>query len=500
MTVGERFRASVLKHPQRPAYADDRGELRYEQLWQRAASAAAALGAEGVASQDRIAILAGEGSDYLVALMGLWLLGAVPIPINRAQTEDKTRFILSQSDPRRVLVAHGEPMAALVDPDKQIPLARVLAVSDAGPAPDVPLAPCQDEQANAMILYTSGTTGTPKGVLHSQRALVLNAVEMSEFLELDKEDRLFLNIPFYFSNSISHILMCLFNGACLCAAHGFLFADALLEQVRALNANVFGGVPAHYVRIADAFAGQALASPVTKLVNSGDHLPINVLKTLRECFGNAQIYCVYGISECAPRVCCLEPARLDEKVGSVGRPLPATSVSIRDESGEALPAGELGEIHVLSECLMREYFAAPEITARSITEHGFATGDMGYLDEEGYLFITGRLDSVFKSGGEKVSCRLIEETLRDAPVFEELLEDLVVLPESDHYLGHVPVAYYKPRSGEPVPSRPLRQALKLHLPASHIPNRFVAVREVPRSPSGKVEKARLRDTDNHLPA
>ncbi len=492
MNALEIIRKSVEAHRQRPAYEDDETSLTFGEVWQLAQNVAGHLVSSGIGSNDRVALFLEDGSDALCALIGIWLAGGIPIPINRSLNEEKIGFIINQADPHWALVS-PEGIGDRIADSKQIRIEGASACKTAEiRVPDI----ASDD--DAMILYTSGTTGVPKGVLHSHHALALNAVEMSDFLGLSPTDRLFLNIPFYYSNSISHLLMSLFKGSCICATFGFLFGDALLKKVAAFKATGFGGVPAHYVRVADALEEGAIAPELRFLMNSGDHLPINVLKTLLKAFPSAEFYCVYGISECAPRVCCLPPDKVTEKMGSVGRPLPSTEIEIIDENGAPARTGEIGEVYVRSACLMKEYFRAPEVTAESMTEKGFKTGDLGYVDEDGDLFLTGRNDAVFKSGGEKVSCRLIEETLRDSELFHDCMEDVVVLAMEDHFLGKVPCIYYVSRPGSDFDQRAIRRYLSSKLPRSHIPSEFVALREIQRSASGKVVKDALRDPANRM--
>jgi acyl-CoA synthetase (AMP-forming)/AMP-acid ligase II len=490
----EIIRKSVEIHSQRQAYEDEKSSLTFEEVWQLAEGVAGHLASAGVGANERVALFLEDGSDALCGLIGIWLVGGIPIPINRSLNEEKIGFIVNQADPHWALVP-AEGIGDRVPDSKQIKLESASACARADVA-----VPKLASDGDAMILYTSGTTGVPKGVLHSHHALALNAVEMSDFISLGPQDRLFLNIPFYYSNSISHLLMSLFKGSCICATFGFLFGDALLKKVAAFKATGFGGVPAHYVRIADAIEDGADTPELRFLMNSGDHLPINVLKTLLGAFPSSEFYCVYGISECAPRVCCLPPDKVTEKMGSVGRPLPSTEIEIIDENGAPARAGDIGEVYVRSACLMKEYFRAPEVTAESMTENGFKTGDLGYVDEDGDLFLTGRNDAVFKSGGEKVSCRLIEETLRDSELFRETLEDVVVLAIEDHFLGKVPCVYYVAKTDADFDQRAVRRYLSAKLPRSHVPSEFVALNEIQRSASGKVVKDALRDPANRVSA
>ena len=488
INVVEQLVGSFERHAKQTAYEDASDRFDFETLEGFALGGVELLKEAGIKPGERVAIYMNDGTDYLCALLATWLCGAVPVPINRSQKIETVEYVLHQC----------ESSATLVDEDVEVKTASPLIHWHRRERSRKEVqAVTVNGDDDAMVLYTSGTTGMPKGVRHSHHALALNAVEMSAMLELSPKDRVFLNIPFYYSNSISHVLMTMFNGACLCASHGFLFGEALIEAARSCQATGFAGVPAHYVRMTDS-TNEPVASSLRFLMNSGDHLPVDVLRALLKIFPGCEMFCVYGISECAPRVACLAPNLIRDKMGSVGKPLPATEIVVRDETGAPVASGELGEIYVKSDCLMKEYFRNPEANARSMTEHGFKTGDMGYIDEDGCLFLSGRQDSVFKSGGEKVSCRLIEETLRDSQQYAKIFRDVVVTEAPDHFLGKVARVYYVPRAEDATALKAVKKELNKVLPKSHVPKDFVALKQIERSPSGKIVKQRLFDPENLL--
>ena len=493
LSVIDAVASSVDRVPQAPAYEDDHTTLSYHELWTLGLAASRRLRQAGMTPGSKVAILLADRAPALIALIGIWMTGAIAVPVNRTQKADKLSFILDQCDSHLILISDEQQK----DPER--PDTPYLVWPESFET-DVTLPAPHDnpETRDAMILYTSGTTGVPKGVLHTHRALTLNALEMSAALGMDASDRIFLNIPFCFSNAVSHVLMALFHGACLCVHNGFLFGDALIDAVKTRDITGFAGVPAHYVRITD-MVESPVESRLRFLMNSGDHLPINVLRRLLELFPHTDIHCVYGISECAPRVCSLEPSLLPQKLGSVGRPLPSTTVTVRDEDQSLLPTGELGEVYVESGCLMKGYYANPTANEKYMTEHGFRTGDLGYLDPDGCLFLTGRMDSVFKSAGEKVSCRLIEETLRDTGTFSTLIKDTVVIASDDHHLGKVPHVYFVKNQFDEKAFRSLRREVKKALPRNHEPGEYISVREIPRSPSGKLIRVELLESSNLEP-
>ena len=216
-------------------------------------------------------------------------------------------------------------------------------------------------------------------------------------------------------------------------------------------------------------------------MNSGEHLPVPVMLQIREKFPTLEIYCVYGLTEVAGRLCVLSSDLIDSKTGSVGRPLPGMKVHIRDENGQVLPAKAEGEVYVEGVCLMRGYLNNEEANTKSLTPVGFATGDFGYLDEDGYLFIIGRHDDIIKVGGEKVSLKTIEEAIFGFECFD----DFIVAPVYDDNMGHVPCVYYVLKEGMKFKRKELLKLLRQRLPSVYIPAYFSKVDEVPRSDSGK---------------
>jgi acyl-CoA synthetase (AMP-forming)/AMP-acid ligase II len=202
---------------------------------------------------------------------------------------------------------------------------------------------------------------------------------------------------------------------------------------------------------------------------------------------NIQFFCVYGLTEVAGRLCILPPEKLDIKYGSVGLPLPGMEISIRDKSGQKVGVGEVGEVHVKGVCLMKGYLNNPEANKKSMKPYGFATGDFGYLDIDGYLYLQGRHDDIMKVAGEKVSVKMIEEKIFGFQPFA----DFMVSPVFDEHMGNVPGVSYVLKDGATFNKKELLKHLRKSLPANHIPVHFNEVDEIPRASSGKVLRNKL---------
>jgi acyl-coenzyme A synthetase/AMP-(fatty) acid ligase len=184
----------------------------------------------------------------------------------------------------------------------------------------------------------------------------------------------------------------------------------------------------------------------------------------------------------------LRPDELDERKGSVGRPIGAMRVTARDAHGVAVPAGRTGELYVTGPLLMRGYLDEPEINARTLTEHGLRTGDFGHVDADGFVWVEGRKDDIIKRGGEKVSVVHVQEALFALGRFD----DVAVLAVPDEILGHVPVAFVVPREPEGFRGSRVLRELREALPSTTLPSRIVAVERIPRTGSGKAIRAELR--------
>jgi acyl-coenzyme A synthetase/AMP-(fatty) acid ligase len=183
----------------------------------------------------------------------------------------------------------------------------------------------------------------------------------------------------------------------------------------------------------------------------------------------------------------LAPDELDRRRGSVGRPLPGMSVTVRDSAGRELPDGAEGELYVSGPLVMQGYLDEPDITAGTLTSHGLRTGDFGRRDTDGFVWVEGRRDDIIKRGGEKVSIVHIQEALRALGTFA----DVAVIAVDDAILGHVPVAFVVPADGLPLKRTAVMRELRGVLPATSLPSRIVPLDEIPRSGSGKAIRAEL---------
>ncbi|MGZ4199572.1 MAG: class I adenylate-forming enzyme family protein [Thermoleophilia bacterium] len=480
--------------PERSLLTTQRGSYGYAGFACRAATLAGELAAGGLARGDRAALALDAYDDLFVAMFAVWMAGGVVVPLNTTLPAADLDWLIARSRPQVVLSAASgtspalAPMAAA-----DAPRHHAVAAVDLPEAPPealealVPVAP--DELA--MVMFTSGTTGRPKGVCQRLRAIGANAALVADRLELGADDRIFINTPPYFTSGICHFLTLMAHGGGTAGRAGFFFGGGLLDEIAEAGCTGFGGAPAHLVRVVEPLDAAHPAGGLRFWVSSGDHLPLDVIERAQRVLPDLRLFNMYGLTEVSGRLCVLLPEELDRHRGSVGRPIGEMVVSVRDPEGAVLPDGEVGELYVAGPLVMEGYLDEPDLNETSLTPHGFRTGDFGHRDESGFVWVAGRRDDIIKRGGEKVSLVHIQEALRALGLFA----DVAVIAADDELLGRVPVAFVVPSDPDGFQRTAVMRSLRRALPATSLPSRVVALLEIPRTGSGKPIRPELLRLD-----
>ena len=468
----------------------------YADVEARATRVAAALLAAAGRRGARIALVLEEYDQFFVCMLGAWLAGQVVVPLNVSLPQPDLDWLVDKSAPDVIVLpedgvcptAIGGPLRLVVTADAD-GLVDGVGVAGGGAAPAVPEAELEavGEDELAMIMFTSGTTGLPKGVQQTLHSVSGNAGHVARVLGLGADDRIFINTPPYFTSGICHFLTLLANGGGVAGQLGFYFGTGLLDEMEAEGCTGFGGAPAHLVRVVEPMK-EPRGHSFRFWVSSGDHLPLPVIEKLRRVLPGVGLFNMYGLTEVSGRLCVLPPAELDLKAGSVGRPIGDMRVVARRGDLTEAARGEQGELYVTGSLLMQGYLDEPDITAATLTAHGLKTGDFGKVDESGAVWIAGRKDDIIKRGGEKVSIIHVQEALQALGRFA----DVAVVAAPDDILGHVPVAFVVPIEPEGFKASKLLRELRGVLPSTSLPSRVMAVEAIPRTGSGKAIRAELR--------
>jgi malonyl-CoA/methylmalonyl-CoA synthetase len=433
------------------------------------AQLAHALAADGAAPGERVAMQVAKSAEAIMVYLACVRAGYVLLPMNTGYTADEVAY----------LVGDARPVVVLDDAR----LAELAARADAMPTTFTDHVAAPDELA--AILYTSGTTGRPKGAMLSQRNLASNSATLAELWGFRPGDVLLHALPIFHTHGLFVATNCsIANGSPMVFLEKF-DAD---EVVRALpRCTVMMGVPTFYTRLlAHAGFGPDTCSAMRLFISGSAPLLASVHDEFRARTGHA-ILERYGMTETS--MLTSNPLDGDRRPGTVGFPLPEVDVRVVDDDGRVQPSGAVGGIEVRGPNVFGGYWGRPELTATEFTADGwFRTGDVGMFDADGYLHIVGRSKDLIISGGLNVYPKEIEDVIDG---LEGVLESAVVgVPDADFGEAVVAIVVAAP-GADPEPAA-LRAAARERLASFKVPKRVHVVDALPRNAMGKVEKAVLR--------
>ncbi len=467
--------------PDRTLLDLDSGRVSYRAFSLLSHALANSLSAKGVGRGDAVPIFSGRYDTVLAGMFASWRLGATALPMNLTLTGAARAAVLKAT--RSAVALADLELAPRLGTDH--PEIRVVEPCD------VPANAATSSSLDLNVLdvdcflnFTSGTTGVPKGVRLSPRKIAANGAAAAQFLGLKEDTRLFVNSPPFYMSGIIHFLTALSVGGAIISRQGFYFGADLLRILAETRATGFGGAPVHLNRvIAEPSApSAALLKGLSFWMSSGDALPTANIRSFNAMFPAVRVVVMYGLTELAGRICAIDLGADPAGIGSVGRPLPNMKVSILDPSGRACRVEETGEIHVESPLRMSGYLGATASAPSPESPAAFPTGDFGHVDEAGRIWLEGRRDDIFKSGGEKVSLQLVRTALSECGEFADF--EAIALPHE--VMGHVPAAAVVPKNPSTFEPRLSLRMLRSKLPASHVPKSLKVVESVPRTGSGKV--------------
>ncbi len=499
--------ASSAKHPQKIALLAEGKPYTYNQLLESAVRIAAALQQNGLQRGDRVAIYMDNTWPCIVSIYGTLLAGGVFLMVNPQTKKDKLQFILKDSE-ATALLTDGHLSRNFLPVIKDLPDLKAVIVSGKIPVKaeeinnikpfedvlsqkaSIEETPIVNPNDLASFIYTSGSTGFPKGVMQTHRSMVFASWSLIEYLRLSEDDRIMLMLPLAFDYGLYQLLMAVNLSATLIVERSFIYPSLIYQGIEKYQATVFPGVPTIYATMIEAHKKSKMQFPsVTRVTNTAAALPVEYLNYLKEIFPNALIFKMYGLTECK-RVAYLEPELLDEKPASVGKAIPGTEVFIRSLKGKATPTGEAGILYVRGPHIMAGYWKRPEQTERMLLpgdipgERILCTYDWFKMDEEGFLYFVGRSDDIIKTRGEKVSPLEVEQVLHTI----DGVKEAVVLGIPDQVLGEAIRAFVVPEPGKTLDERVIKKICMQRLENFMVPKEVVFLKEMPKSPNGKIDK------------
>ena len=493
--------------PTKTALISDDLRITYGELQRRVEALATLLQIRGVAQGDRVALYLENSIEFAVAVHAALLIGAVFVPISPQTKSDKLNYMLGDTRAKVLLTdARLNPVwrSVVTNASSITSCIAVGAPSDDDtafpwPIPDSNDARCSQTPPTtaddlAAIIYTSGTTGVPKGVMltHLNMCSAWNSVQ--SYLQLREDDVIGLALSPSFSYGLYHLLMGLGLGATLVLERSAAFPQKIVERLARERVTVFPGVPTLFSSILwlSNLASFDL-SGLRIVTNAAAALPEAHVQRIREVLPNAQLFSMYGMTECK-RISYLPPEQLKFRPGSIGRGMPGQEHWLIDADGRRLENGATGELVVRGKHVMRGYWEKPLATAERLKPDSVSgepvlhTGDIFRSDDEGWLYFVARSDDIIKSRGEKVAPREVENAIYAIPS----VRDCAVIGVPDEHWGEAVKAFVTLREGAQLTEREVIRHCLARLESYMAPKFVEFVVDLPRTDSGKVRKLDLR--------
>jgi len=498
---------------QRPdAVALEHGDvaLTYAEVEEGANRIATRLRELGVARGDRVGLLADNGRAYVEGFFGILKAGACCVALNGANKARTSAALLADSGAVGLLTMAGRVSRELPEIVLGAPGLRFVVIDRADPAWDLPGAvraltaedvasasPARGASAVGLddlcaILYTSGSTGLPRGTTLRHRNLAANTRQILAYLHLTADDSVLSVLPFHYSFGNSLLLTHFAVGGRMVVDNRFAYPSTVVATLERSRVSGFSGVPSTYAILAAKTDFLRRGWPDLRyLTQAGGGMTAALTRRLvDELPPHIRLFVMYGQTEASARLSYVPPERLREKLGSIGIAIPGVTLTIRDEDGRECATGEVGEVIAAGENIMQGYWNAPEETALVLKDDGLHTGDLGRKDDDGFIFLVDRIKNMIKVGANRVSPREIEDVIAEVPGVAEVC----VAGVPDELLGEAVEAFVVAAPDADVAPEGILAHCREHLALYKVP-RGVHFRDaLPKGAAGKVVRSELVDS------
>ncbi len=499
--------------PEAPAFGTPQhGWTSYARLAALVRSLAAKLAEEGVGGSGFVIQAAPSNAVAVAASLAAQALGAGAVDVNRELGREALLEILRQTEARTAIVA-GRDVALWAELGRVAGLQHLLIVHPSRPTermeavlaglrwtwiPEAGDFSCDGavpefvrrEHAPALLIYTSGSTGVPRGVVQTHANIDANTRAICRYLELGPEDRAMATLPLFYCYGKSVVQTHLCVGGSVFFDHRFMYPRVVMEAIGEQQCTNFAGVPLTFESLRRHVDLSTLKLDTLRFVTqAGGAMHPDTIAWARQAFAPAKLFVMYGQTEATARLTYLPPERAEEKRGSVGRALHNLEVRVVDEGAKPVATGAVGNVVARGPSITPGYFRAPEETAAILRDGWLWTGDLGRLDDEGFLFLAGRTKEFLKLAGNRVSALEIEEVLGRHPAVHEV----AVVGTHDPDGEEQALAFVVSAPESSPDEHALRRHCREQLPAFKVPKYVRFTRSLPRTASGKVAKAELQE-------
>lgn len=500
--------------PGSPAILTPSHRLTYGELETFVAAFSGELAGVGYGPGDRLLVSLPNSPAAVVASLAAQRLGGTAVEVDRLSPASALDSIMRRSGVR-LAVVWGRDLAKWRDVPGADTLELIWVVipdGTSGPSstllpglhtrpmnPDGSVEPGPSQQPRppeveidpdsaALVLFTSGSTGMPMGVIQTHRNIWANTVSIVSYLGLTHQDRVLATLPLHYCYGRSLLQTHMYVGGSVYFDDRFAFPRTVMEALGSMACTGFAGVPLTFEILRRRVDLSTIEMPKLRYVTqAGGAMARDTIRWARKAFAPADLYVMYGQTEATARLTYLPPRDAITKEGSIGVPVPGVELRVVDTSGTEVTPGMVGEIVARGDNVTPGYLDDPEATAQAIRDGWLWTGDLAVLDEDGYLYHRGRAKEIIKVGGHRVSLAEIEQAMERHPDVEEA----AVWGSPDDLMGEVPMAAVVIREGSDTNESSLREFARSQIPSHMVPVRFRFVRKLPRTSNGKLQRSVL---------
>lgn len=504
MLVHQFLERAARVSPEKIAVIHDDQRVSYRRIDAQARRLGACLMSSGIEKGDRVALLLENSVAYIVSYYAVLKVGAIASPLNPGLKPDGLQYLLDNLEPaaiiasartERLLKAVSLPESTLkrvvITQPKHSWQGRPFKVGAYEEAVSQPIAehPQVDlaDTDLASIVYTSGSTGQPKGVMLSHGNIAANTISICQALAITPNDIQMVVLPFFYVMGKSLLNTHIAAGGTVVLNNRFLYPAEVVHQMIAEQVTSFSGVPSTYAYLLNR---SPLANSRDKLMHlrycsqAGGHMAKSLKLDLRKALPErTRIIIMYGATEAAARLSWLDPDHFDSKIDSIGKPIPGVNIRLLDDHGNEVAEGQEGELVASGPNIMRGYWRDSKDSARVLTDQGYHTGDIGRRDSDGFLYILRRKDGLLKVGGHRINPAEIEEYL----MATDALVEIAAVGIPDKLLGTRLLALVVPKA-ETIEAKRLLDACAEGLPRYKHPAEFIVVRALPKKANGKIDR------------
>ena len=508
MFIQEYLHNSAELFPDKAAIIHVGRETTYGEILQQSRSVSQWLIKRNLQPGDRVGILIDDPSEYVIAYFSILMAGGVVVALN-TQTSSRTLKYIFNNCRISIALTHIKFIEYIRECADELPDLRLLALLGykKDPLQDLPFTCADLKEAQgfssqnsrsehafsdsdiAQIIYTSGTTSEPKGVMLSHSNLAANTRSITEYLKLGPDERHMVVLPFFYSFGNSVMLTHFSVGATLVVHQSFLYPKVVLDMMVDKKVTGFSGVPSTYAILLNRSPIRDYTFPQLRyLAQAGGAMSPKLAMELKSILPDVDIYIMYGQTEASARLSYLHPRDFLRKAGSIGKAIPGVTLQVLDKQGVPVKAGETGEIVAKGKNIMAGYWNDPTKTKQVLKKEGLWTGDLARIDEEGFLYIISRKNEMIKSGAHRIAPKEIEEVILE----HDAVYEVAVLGIEDIMLGEAIKAAIVLNTDAVCTKKDILAHCRKNLPAYKVPHQITFYDQLPKTASGKVKKNELK--------